>query len=61
MHDWNNYYTQLQEDYILWGATDMPVLVKVLKLTCFKVFHLLHIHYAFFQMTHAHTIFLMNT
>lgn len=25
---------QLQEDYILQGVTDMPVLVKVLKLTC---------------------------
>lgn len=43
------------------GATDMSELVKALKLTCFKVFHLLQIHYAFFQITFAHIIFLMNT
>lgn len=29
---------QLQEDCILWGAPDVPALVKVLKLTCLSFF-----------------------
>lgn len=38
----------------------MPVLVKVLKLTCLIFFHLLYIQFDFFQIPEAHMIILIN-